>query len=634
MKNIICAILLWGSTLNILYSQNTKLADSLLSLYYQDGESTPEQKMELLYNALRNLNNTDSIFKYSEILINIARNEEDNSDFQTKGFYYLGIANNRMGNIDDALKALFKSAELAKQNNYTTYLTGIYSSIGDVYSISENHNTAINYYRKAIIIAREKNDSSILASILLNIGTEFQDIHKPDSAIRYYKEASNIFKSLKEDIGLAYTEASLGEIYIVRGQLETAEKLITSAIIILEKENDSYALSIYYRFLAKIYKKRNALAPALEYAQISLSMAQQANLLLQQKDAYELLTELYALQGDIKEAYKCQSKYIATRDSINNEATVREMANLRTEYEISQKQAEVDYLNNQRKNQRIVVLALFIVLALTIGILLIYYISAIRRKALTKNLIQRQQELQEQKTQLEELNQTKDHFFSIISHDLRGPINVLNGSTMLIRDFLESKDYEELDQLTMNMEQSVKKVQNLLDNLLEWAVSQQGKFPYKPESIDLDEVCENVLNIFISMAATKSIELTYEISSNARFIVADKNSLMTIVRNLVSNALKFTNKYGNVHIRILKEETNICLCVSDDGVGIPEKKIKNLFKIEEHKSTWGTDREKGLGIGLNLVYEFVKLNQGTIRVESLENSGTSFMVFLPMEPKK
>ncbi len=622
-----------GSTLNILWSQNTKIADSLLQCYYQNGDNTPQQKMELLFNALCNLNDADTIYKYSEILINIARNNDNNSNYQIKGFFYLGIANNRKGDINNALNALFKSAKLARQNNHTTYLTAIYSTIGDVYSISKNHKTAIDYYRKAIVLAREFNDSSKLASILLNTGAEFHDINKADSSFFYYKEARNIFKALNNEVGLAYAEGSLGDLYSQKGELEMAEKYISSAVATLEKYNDSYALSVYYNYLSLIYKKRKDLIPALEYAQISLSIAQQANLLLQQRDAYEILTELYALKGDLKEAFENQSKYITTRDSINNEEKIREMANMRTEYEVAQKQAEVDLLNNQRKNQRFVVLALFFVLALTIGILLIYYISALRRKTLTKKLVQRQQELEDQKEKLEELNQTKDHFFSIISHDLRGPINVLNGTTMLIRDFLESKNYEELDELTINMEQSVKKVQYLLDNLLEWAVSQQGKFPYKPERIDMDTICENVLNIFISMAATKSIDLTYEIKSNARFFVADKNSLMTIIRNLVNNALKFTNKNGAVQINTQQENNQVCISVSDNGVGIAEDRMISLFKIVDNKSTWGTEREKGLGIGLSLVYEFVKLNKGTIKVESTENLGTTFKVYLPMDPE-
>ncbi len=633
MKKIICAILLLGSTLNSLYSQNTKIADSLLQCYYQNGENTPEQKMELLNNILSNLNDADSIYKYSEILINIARNYDNNSNYQLKGFYYLGIANKRMGRFENALNAFFSSAKLAQQNNSRNYLTAIYSAIGGVYTKNQNHPLAIEYYKKAIKQARELNDSSMLATILLNTGAEFHDIKKPDSSFFYYNEARIIFDALKNEIGLAYAEGSLGEIYSKRDQFEIAEKYITSAIVTLEKYNDSYALSIYYNFLAEIYQKRKDIIPALEYAQISLSIAQQANLLPQQRDAYEILTELYALKGDLKEAFDCQSKYITTRDSINNEEKIREMANMRTEYEVAQKQAEVDLLNNQRKNQRFVVLALFFVLALTIGILLIYYISALRRKTLTKKLVQRQQELEDQKAKLEELNQTKDHFFSIISHDLRGPINVLNGTTMLIRDFLESKNYEELDELTINMEQSVKKVQYLLDNLLEWAVSQQGKFPYKPERIDMDTICENVLNIFISMAATKSIDLTYEIKSNARFFIADKNSLMTIIRNLVNNALKFTNKNGAVQINTQQENNQVCISVSDNGVGIAEDRMISLFKIVDNKSTWGTEREKGLGIGLSLVYEFVKLNKGTIKVESTENLGTTFKVYLPMDPE-
>jgi two-component system NtrC family sensor kinase len=615
------------------YSQDLSIADSNLRILYSSGELTEQNRKDIYYEIIRNHTHADTILKYSEKLVFAAQEKDPDKTKLFKGYYYNGIAYNVKGNYEKALRSFFKSAEIGKSINCLSCLSAAYVAIGDVYSVSMNNKNAIFYYNKAIQLSTELNDSVFLASSLLNAGGVYLDINELDSAMIYFRRSNKLFKSLQNDIGIAYSMGNIGKVYSEKQMYNLAEEYISSAVSMLEEYQDYYALSIYYFYLSEIYKQRNEINAALEYASISLETAKHANLLPQVRDAYELLTELFALHGDLDKAFECQSNYIATRDSINNEETIRKMADLRTEYEVAQKQAEVDLLNKKRQNQRIIVISLFVVLVLTAGLFLVLYTNSRKRKQLNKKLVQRQKELQQQHDQLEKLNKTKDRFFSIISHDLRGPINVLNGTTLLIRDFLDSKNYDELDELTVNMEYSVKKVQNLLDNLLEWAVSQQGEFPYRPERLDMDEICDNVLNIFIAMAATKSIILTYEVKSNARFITADKNSLMTIIRNLVSNALKFTRQDGAVNILAEQKNGNYCISVSDTGIGIPEEKQKDLFKLIDNKSTWGTAKEKGLGIGLSLVHEFVKMNKGSIMVDSTIDVGTTFTVCLPLESK-
>jgi signal transduction histidine kinase len=627
-KKLFFVAILFFAT-QIIYSQNRRIADSL-TLEYLNFNGSALEESQILYQIILNHSNADSILKYANKLVIKAEVAGDNT-LLLRGYYYKASAHKHKGNFHQALSNFFSSAAIAKKIECNSCVSAAYLAIGSVYTASFDSKNAISYYNKAIELSKIDNDSLSQAGAFLNAGGEYLHLNEIDSAKIYFTNSKKLFNALGNEIGVAYSKGNLGKIYSKLNKLVLAEKYITEAIDILEVYNDSYALSIYYRYLSEIYKKRNEFKPSLELAEISLKIANQGNLLPEIGYAYELLTELYARNGNLDKAFESQSNYIAIRDSINNEETIRKMADLRTEYEVAQKQAEVDLLNKKRQNQRLIVIGLFIVLALTGGIFLVHYYNSRKRKQLNKKLVQRQEELQKQHDQLERLNKTKDRFFSIISHDLRGPINVLNGTTLLIRDFLDSKNYEELDELTANMEYSVKKVQNLLDNLLEWAVSQQGEFPYKPEILSMDDVCDNVLNIFIAMAATKSIELTYEIKPDAQTLIADKNSLMTIIRNLVSNAMKFTNQNGTVKILAESADSNYCITVSDNGIGIPDEKQENLFKIIENKSTWGTAKEKGLGIGLSLVHEFVKMHKGTITVDSTVGVGTSFKIYLPQD---
>ncbi|QQS51170.1 MAG: tetratricopeptide repeat-containing sensor histidine kinase [Bacteroidota bacterium] len=615
--------------LTITYSaaQDMKKSDSLISIYHQQVSERQEVDPLVIYEIARNHNNPDTILYYAQALIEQTKKLKDKRLYLFRGYYYSGIANKLKGSYDRALSDFYDGADVARHIDCQTCLAATYVAIGNVFSVSQSPGNAIAYYKKAIELSLASRDSLFIASTSLSAGNEYLIIDKLDSANYHFTEAYKIFSKLNNEVGVAYSLGNIGKIYTLKREFGFAEKNIMRAITILEKYHDSYALSIYYGYLSEIYKARRDVPTALNYAHISLNIAEGAGLLPQIRDAYQVLTELYAMAGKLDKAFECQTNYIDTRDSINNEATIRKMADLRTEYEVAQKQAEVDLLQKKRQNQRIMLSALIMVLVFTFGLFFIFYTHSNKRKKLAVKLVQRQKELQEQHDELEKANKTKDRFFSIISHDLRGPINVLNGTTLLIRDFLNSKNYDELEELTSNMEYSVKKVQNLLDNLLEWAVSQQGEFPCKPETLDLEEICDEVLNIFIAMAATKSINLTYEIKSDARYLYADRNSLMTILRNLVSNALKFTDKNGSVSILATISNGMHCLSVSDTGVGIEPEKQENLFKLNETKSTWGTSKEKGLGIGLSLVHEFVKMNKGTISVDSTLGEGSVFTVY-------
>ncbi|HNP17874.1 MAG TPA: HAMP domain-containing sensor histidine kinase, partial [Fulvivirga sp.] len=169
----------------------------------------------------------------------------------------------------------------------------------------------------------------------------------------------------------------------------------------------------------------------------------------------------------------------------------------------------------------------------------------------------------------------------------------------------------------------------LLDNLLNWALQQQGHFPNVPEKIEVEELGNELKGIFSNMAKAKNIELTTLVSNNLA-LWGDKNTTRTIFRNLVNNALKFTPEGGKVSLLAELNGNSATVIVQDTGVGIAEEELKRLFEMDGKKSAYGTAGEKGLGLGLQLVYEFVEMNKGTIEVESEVGKGTKFIVNLPL----
>ena len=360
----------------------------------------------------------------------------------------------------------------------------------------------------------------------------------------------------------------------------------------------------------------------MAYAQNSYEISKDKGLRVQAKDASYILYEIYTDTKQFDRAIEFLNEYFSLRDSITNSEKIQRIADLRTAFEVGQKQAEADLYEERAKNREIVAISLGgVLLSVMVLAFVLYRNNNQKRKINTL--------LEEQKTELENLNHTKDRFFSIISHDLRGPVNAFHGVSRMIKFFVKNKQMDQLDSLAEEIDHSVDRLSELLDNLLSWAVQQQGHVPYIPEKLDIHEMADDLVHIFSTMANSKNVKLVSHVPRSI-YLWGDRNTVNTIIRNLINNAIKFTSDEGLVTIDVEAQEETAVVRVSDTGVGIPEDKLQDLFRLQAKKSTWGTHGEKGLGLGLQLVHEFIELNRGKITVESEEGVGTTFKVWLPL----
>ena len=240
--------------------------------------------------------------------------------------------------------------------------------------------------------------------------------------------------------------------------------------------------------------------------------------------------------------------------------------------------------------------------------------------------------IQEQNKELIELNATKDKFFSIIAHDLKSPFSTMLGFSKLLIDNFEQYDKEKQKNFLGIINKDIQKTYRLLENLLLWSSTQRGKINYFPEKVKLNMLTVEIVELLKQTAVSKSITIKNEIAENI-IINADQNMLLTILRNLISNAIKFTHKEGKIvisaHLISAENKQNfIEIAVKDSGVGIEKEKWANLFKIAENISTKGTEGESGTGLGLILCKEFVEKHGGKIWVESELNKGSTFIFTL------
>ncbi len=229
---------------------------------------------------------------------------------------------------------------------------------------------------------------------------------------------------------------------------------------------------------------------------------------------------------------------------------------------------------------------------------------------------------------IKKLNATKDKFFSIIAHDLMSPFNSMLGfSDLLIEDF-ESYQIQTQKEYIGIINQSIKNTYKLLENLLTWSRLQKDIIDFNPEKINLLLIFKETCELLKQSAENKSIKLTNNISENI-FINADKNMISTVLRNIITNAIKFTPKGGKIWIDAKNKQQFIEITTQDSGVGISKEKQSELFKIDQNTSTQGTERETGTGLGLILCKEFTEKHGGKIWVESEEGKGSTFIFTIP-----
>ncbi len=359
--------------------QDQKIADSL-AIIYQEDILTGVGKLELLRNlAFNELNDHELSLKYAEELVELSESENNNI-YLYRGYSLKGDKHRKAGDLDLALELYIKSAEVAVEAEFIIGEGFAYMSIADVYSIMGNSGNAELYYDKSIQILRNSNDSTTLANALLNAGDEFFRTAKYADALRYFEESGIIFKKLNYLAGTAYNLGNTGMVYAELGKDDLAKANINKAIAILEELEDYYPISVYLTYMSDIYLRQNDSPSALAYANRSLELATTYGLKEQISEANLQLSKIYEQAGNPEESYKYYKNHIAYRDSINNLETVQLMADLRTDFEVSQKQIEVNLLNQKRRNLRIINIAA----AITSVLIFLLAIALYRRYIFTR----------------------------------------------------------------------------------------------------------------------------------------------------------------------------------------------------------------------------------------------------------
>lgn len=279
------------------------------------------------------------------------------------------------------------------------------------------------------------------------------------------------------------------------------------------------------------------------------------------------------------------------------------------------------------ESNALVIVSLVFVLLVILLALLYFYSKKI------KEIKKASKQLSVQNEKLQDANQTKEKFLSIIGHDLKNPFNSVLGLSNLVIDQWKSLDDEERFQISNEINSSSQSLYELLDNLLIWSRTQTSNVKRVPIKFDLNESIQQIYEIFKNQANFKNINVRLEISG-IKNVFADPNMISTVIRNLLSNALKFTHEGGQIVIRSQSKADMVEFSISDNGKGILPEDLKRIFEDTGHQTTKGTSNETGSGLGLLLAKEFINRNKGLIWVESKPGKGSLFTFTLPVSETK
>jgi tetratricopeptide (TPR) repeat protein len=423
--------------------------------------------LKYLNRKAENSSDADTIIFYGNKALQFA---EENELSISRSLLALGDGFLQSGNHIKALECFTRAANAYEAENKPIGMATAFNYISNVYSAQQNYNNSISYLRRAINIYQDLDDTKRLADSKHNLAYAYYELEKYDTALIVFSEAKEKYEELGNEYEMAYCIGNSGLVLLKQKKFEEAENNFLEAIQILRKYNDEYAIIDFMVGYAKVLKHKKEFKKAINFALQSYKLAQKNNISDYKRDASYCLSELYKFSNKYDSAIYYLEIHYAVRDSIKNLQSIQQMADLRTEFEVSQKQLEVDSLNKRKTIQLIIISALIIIIILA-GILISVYRKNLKRvRKFTAVLNERKNQLEKQRKELEELNGIKDKFFSIISHDLRSPINSLGGISFMIRESIENDSPNLLWKVVDYIDKTTFSLSSLLDNLLNWAM--------------------------------------------------------------------------------------------------------------------------------------------------------------------
>lgn len=672
----------------IAIAQTTKVDELLGQLNKNSPDTAQIRIMRKLSVAYSTVDPTKKFYYANQYRLLAEKNGIDS--LVANGYLDMGNAHGLRSNLDSALYYFKLGHEKAKAANFLNGIARGYINIGYTYDRLDRKKESVGYYENALKIYKKINFKRGINQCITNLGSMYFDLKEYKTADHYFQQVlENLKETPNDEMGMGAALYSLGGSNRKLGNSGKAMDYYTKSLAIREKLGDLNGIALSNWGIGQLLVEKKQYKKALTHLNIALknnrtlkNLYQECAVLITVAEAYlglkdfknaeknadlalirakessskiaislslDVLANVYAAQKDFATALKFKSEYNLVNDSLKNNETTKEVI-LKDLHRVStdNKLLEKDNKIISEKNaEYIAVISIISILLILLTILLVLYYKRNQEKKATNILLQNQKKhiaevneelgtlneelttqmdiVSAQNIELEKLNSVKNKFFSIVSHDLRSPLNTLK----ILFEFYHKGDLndKELGELLVRLEDTIYTTANFLDNLLEWSKSQLEGMVVNPTHVKINEIVGENIKLMETQIKLKALDVENKIDKDVTAFV-DSNMINVVIRNLLSNTIKFCNTNDKVIFNAKLEGNHVICSISDTGPGISDKDIENLFNLSHTIST-GTAGEKGHHIGLILCKDMITQNNGSMEVDSKLGEGTTFNITLP-----
>jgi len=605
-----------------------------------------------------------------------SKNEKGLSDC----FFAYGMMYEVIASYNQATSNLKQALEIRKRIKDEPGIARCYNGMGIVQGDIGKSSDALDYYFKSLSINIKLHRKADAASNYNNIGTIFEDLEIYPKSMEYYKRAISLWMESHNMVGISIAYLNIAEILIAQKKYDPAIVYLSKSMKLSREHDDNDMMSLLYADFGICYAYKRQYQTSLSNYSLALQIATVHNIAADKANAYTGFATVYNMQTDYRQAYryaalgkaladklgnlslrvpatlqlsealgglkkfeafKVRKQYAVLKDSLKNDETIQKLTSFNLESNFADKQrriAEQQQRMEERYKQNIqrrgLLIAMFSVIIIALSaVLIVYYRAKRNQQRINAVLVHKNQQVSQQQAELEvqaqkinDSNILKDRLIAVLAHDLRSPLGTLRGLFSLLED--EDITQEQFLSMIPNALRKLDQTAEFLDTLLFWINSQLKNFGGSAKMMSIKDIVMDKVSSYQEQAAEKAITLTGNVPGSP-VVFADENSVKIVLRNLITNAIKFSKPSDTITISAYQQdENNVLLSVKDTGVGMTETQRNKLFKNKVDSQT-GTNNESGTGMGLLFCKDLVEKCNGKIWVESKPGQGTEFFFTLP-----
>lgn len=581
-----------------------------ISLQDRSGEARANNYLGITYV---NTGAIEVAYEYHIAALKAAENA-GNSDQIAYSYNNIGDVFRLKNNVVAATENIQRSIQIFESINDQRGLAYCYVNLGRLYVSQDDPGRALDFFERAGEIAVDLNLEEMHGRILLAIARISQRSGDLSRAEKSYIALEKLYENLNYQKGIAEVWSGLSDVLYQKGEFQEALDYSLRSLELNKRIFNAVGEVNNLNSLAGIYLALNNIKTGERFLSLALKKSNELNSSSLAASTFKKYYELYKKSGRLDSALYYYEKYNALNDSIVTKEEMIKLGELESliKFEKSEREKEVlqkdlDYQIRQR-NYLVVIATLFLVIAI---ILTFRYFE--KKKV---------------SDELNRINIVRDKFFRIIAHDLREPFGATFSALGLLRDqYDELSESEKKDAIAV-VSGLIKKDFDLLENLLMWAKNQRREIKFEPVKIHLQSVVEKIIALISFRISAKNISVENFCGSNDT-VLADGEMLNAILRNVIFNAVKFTNHGGRITISCKHTNERSVITIKDNGIGMDKNTIKDLYSLDTKNTSIGTAGESGSGLGMILVKEFVDMHKGKIEIESESGKGTTVTIILP-----